>query len=53
MAKSTGRNVGSINLRGKRFLVLSCRCCEAIDLRPKYAAIEASREMREGLGGLR
>lgn len=47
MAKSTGRNVGSVNLRGKRSLALYCRCCWAYDLRPKFLAKEAAREIRE------
>jgi len=26
--KSTARHAGSINLRGKKYLKLRCRCCE-------------------------
>jgi hypothetical protein len=27
--KSTARHVGSVNLRGKKYLTLRCGCCEA------------------------
>lgn len=47
MAKSTGRNVGSLNLKGKRTRVLSCGCCVAFDLRPKLLKAEATKEIRE------
>lgn len=50
MAKSSGRNVGSINLRGKLSRSLRCGCCVAYDLRPKYLAEEARVAMREGRG---
>ena len=33
--KSTSRNVGSVNLKGKKEKVLSCRCCTAYDFRER------------------
>jgi len=50
--KSTSRNVGSLNLRGKREKVLGCRCCVAINLKRKFEAIEHSKFIAEGWGGV-
>lgn len=50
--KSSGRHVGSINLRGKRSRVLNCQCCVALDLRDKVLENEARREMQDAQAGV-
>jgi hypothetical protein len=44
--KSLAGGIGSINLRGKKTKTLSCGCCAMEDLREKYAADQARREIR-------
>ena len=46
MAKS-GRNYGNVNMRGKRYKIMSCRCCVAADLRHKFNEIEAKKEVTQ------
>lgn len=43
--KSTGRNVGSVNLNGKKSKTLSCGCCEAQDFRERELEREQAKEM--------
>jgi hypothetical protein len=42
--KSTPLHAGNINLRGKKCKVLSCRCCEVVDLRDDYESQRVARE---------
>lgn len=45
--KSTGINVGSVNLKGKKEKILSCRCCTAYDLREKELERIHKKEMAD------
>ena len=46
MSKSH-RSVGQFNLRGKREMILSCRCCACVDLRETLEKRRIERELRE------
>ena len=44
MAKSHP-HAGQINLRGKKYQLLRCKCCEVTDLRCKIEAARIKREI--------
>lgn len=44
--KSTARNVGSHNLRGKKTKLLGCGCCEAVNFKEDELRKEHKKEMR-------
>ena len=44
--KSTARNVGSINLRGKKTRLLRCGCCSAFNCKEDELRKEHEKEMR-------
>lgn len=46
MAKSHW-GAGNCNLRGKREMLLSCRCCTVTDLRDKFLKERHRKEMRD------
>jgi hypothetical protein len=41
------RGAGNLKLRGKKSMLLPCKCCEAIDLRQYVHDKEISKEMKE------
>jgi hypothetical protein len=45
--KSTGRHVGNVNMRGKKFLRLGCGCCECQDFRERELSRAAKKELSE------
>ena len=45
--KSTGINVGSVNLKGKKVKRLRCGCCTAYDLRENELKKIQLKEMRD------
>ena len=47
MAKSPTPNAGNINMKGKKHVLLGCRCCECIDLRQKELDKVHAKEMRD------
>jgi hypothetical protein len=49
MTKGGFKRNGNINMRGKRQQLLSCRCCECIDLRGKFLAIAHARDVSDAL----
>lgn len=51
MGKSTPVPVGNINLKGKKYRLLSCGCCEAYDMREDVRRREDEKEIRECLNG--
>ena len=40
-------NAGSIKLRGKKFKLLSCKCCSCQDLRDEVREKEKNKEIKE------
>lgn len=54
MPRSLGlRGVGNVNLRGKKSKMMSCRCCDVVDLRGDYEARRVAREeMTQGVDSL-
>lgn len=44
-----GLPVGNINLRGKKFRLLSCGCCAAIDVRDEVLEKEHKRDIAEAM----
>ncbi len=42
-----GRIIGSINLKGKKSKILSCGCCEIINLRAKSLKDYLIKELKE------
>jgi hypothetical protein len=46
--KSIGNHAkaGNANLKGKKFKLLSCKCCAVRDLRSKEQAKQVKKEMR-------
>lgn len=47
MGKSNFGAVGNVNMRGKKHLMLSCRCCSCTDLRETKEARRILRELRD------
>ncbi len=47
MGKSLPGGCGNINMKGKKYKLLSCRCCECQDLRDKYLDKVIAKEMFE------
>ena len=47
MGKSGPMNCGNVNMKGKKYKLLSCRCCECQDLRDKYLNKVIAKEMFE------
>lgn len=45
--KSTGVDCGNVNMKGKKYKLLSCRCCEAQDLREKELKKEHNKEIND------
>ena len=44
--KSTARNVGNVNLKGKKTRLLRCGCCEAVNVKEDELRKEHKKEMR-------
>lgn len=38
---------GGVNLKGKKYKLLNCRCCECVDLRDKEIKKEHEKEIKE------
>ncbi len=47
MGKSGPINCGNVNMRGKKYKLLSCRCCECQDFREKMLNKAIAKEMFE------
>ena len=47
MGKSGPRNCGNVNMKGKKYKLLSCRCCECQDFREKMLNKTITKEMSE------
>jgi len=45
--KSTARHVGSVNLRGKKYKLLSCGCCEAQNFKDRELKREHLKQIKE------
>lgn len=45
--KSTGANVGSVNLRGKKSKTLRCGCCTVYDFREREIERAGLKEIRD------
>ena len=43
------RVAGWYNLKGKKYRLLSCRCCSVQDFRDKYREKESKKEIREAM----
>ena len=48
MSKSN-KHAGQINMRGKKYKLLRCRCCECIDFRDKFLKKEHDKEIKAAL----
>lgn len=48
MSKSN-KHAGQINMRGKKYKLLRCRCCECIDFRDKFRDKEHAKEIKAAL----
>lgn len=50
--KSIGNHAkaGNVNLKGKKFKLLSCKCCAVRDLRGKEQSKEMKKEIRYETG---
>ena len=46
MKSTYGINAGNINLKGKKYKILSCQCCVAQDFREKYSKKVAEKEIK-------
>ncbi len=44
--KSGAVDMGNINMKGKKYALLSCGCCQCVDFREKEAEKLAKKEMR-------
>jgi len=47
MGKSGPMNCGNVNMKGKKYTLLNCRCCECQDFRDKYLNKIIAKEMFE------
>ena len=45
--KSSGLNLGNVNLKGKKHKRLACGCCSALDLRSTYKEKQDNKYMKE------
>ena len=48
-----GAVIGNINMRGKKYLLLGCKCCAMRDLRARIRDALHRKEIREALEGER
>lgn len=48
MSKSL-KHAGQVNMRGKKYKLMRCRCCECIDFRDKFLKIEHDKEIKAAL----
>ena len=51
MSKSN-KHAGQINMRGKKYKLLRCRCCECIDFRDKFLKKEHDKEIKAALANV-